>query len=168
MTDQTLSMTFGALLSWRLERAELPPKILQSFHVAAPPSPQALHEAPRLSSSHGGKEQPSKPLQITGPSGSGKTEESPLVKMKRDRKFPRLVHLVIYNTSERISPEYMEGALCRVFRESDDTAFVLSHEPRIYEGPYTKDVAKTKVDQMQHDAECRGVPIPHMRLVKMK
>lgn len=163
MTSTIKSMMFGAFLAAQVEGRDLPRTSSQEGFNKV--DPESLPVKAALAD--GGKEPSKQPLQSTGPSGSTETKESGLAKMKRDRRFPRQVELVIYNT-ERMPRDYVEDMLKRVFHENVGNALILSHKRHIHEGPFTKDVARTKADSVRLDAERNNVPVPQIRYIAVK
>lgn len=167
MANEALSMTFATVFSMQVEGQTLPTHSAQAaFHMAVPDTGKT-QPAQAHYPYGGGKEPPKQPLQTIGPAGSTATKESGLATMKRDRRFPRQVELVIFNT-ERMPREYMEDMLKRVFHENNGSALTLSYRRHIHEGPFTKDVARTKADSVRLDAERNNVPVPQMRYVAVK
>ena len=163
MTSDALSMTFATLFAAQVESRDLSPKTpTAAFYISEPESPVAKPTAASLP----GANDPSKRLLLTGPPGSTKIdgEGSNLARLKRDRRFPRQVELVIYNT-ERIPRGYLEDVLQRVFHESAGMAAVLACQSHIHRGPYPKDIARMKADSVREDAKCNKMPVPVMRYV---
>lgn len=111
-------------------------------------------------------EPPKRPLLSLPVSVKGAPAQTQKPRRAWNRHEPRQYDLVIYNT-ERMPADYVCDMLMRVFRESAQSAQVKSFFQRhIHEGPYPRDVAKTKAREVRCDAFEHDAPIPVLRYVR--
>ena len=159
---RSISMTFATLFAMKVKGHEFSAyPVRANFHLASPGMPEAQPDMAHLPN----PSEPSKRLLLTRHAGSSEMPaDSILARMKRDRRFPHRVELILYNTN-RIPSGYMREVLQRVFHESAGMASLLVCQSHIRRGPYTMDVARMKAGAVRHDAQTHDNPVPVMRYV---
>lgn len=167
MTSEALSMTFATLFSMQVDRRKLSVRPLrEAFHI---PEPVAAPSAIKPVTAHiPGANDPSRRLLLPAPAGTVKTEPSRLAEMKQDRRYPHLVWLQISNPKAR-TDGFVQLALEEVFRErADIAARLVGSKRKIYEGPYTFEVAEVKKEQVRALAKAHEKPAPRMDCIQQK
>jgi ATP-dependent Clp protease adapter protein ClpS len=173
MSSDSRTMAFAAVFSIHVDRETpqiRPGRERVAIHGASSDDMQAAMPTGPMKRPDGpGRPEQKPPGRALVPYNSAaapKEAESLLDKHKKDRRYPRNYDLVLLNT-ERIPTDYMKDVLQRIFHEEASRANVLAlFQTKIHEGPFTRDVARSKADQVREDAACKGMPAPQMRYVR--